>query len=558
MTKKIFRSICLVAMVVFAASLVLIMGVLYQYYAAAQVRQLRIETTLAANGVETGGLTYLENLDVGDCRLTWIASDGSVKFDNKASSSTMENHLERAEVQQALKEGVGESSRYSTTLTERQFYSARKLSDGSVIRLAESQLTWWSLTISMLQPILVVLLLAVGLSLYLASRLSKKIVQPLNELNLDDPDPRSVYEELAPLVTRLGSQQLQLKAQAAELAHRRDEFDAATRPMSEGILLLNDQGVILSINDAATRLLHISRYCVGKDLLLFNNSLSLQELLHAAGNGEHCQRIIQLGEADYQFSASPVLSNGKVSGIALMIFDITEREKAEQMRREFTANVSHELKTPLQSIYGSAELLTDGMVKEEDVPRFAGRILSESKRMIALVEDIIKLSRLDEGARDLPREETDLYTLARQTVQELTPVAQAADVTLELTGGPAALYGVPQLLSGIVFNLCDNAIKYNVPGGRVSVRVEDQETSIRLTVQDTGIGIPPDQQDRIFERFYRVDKSRSKEVGGTGLGLSIVKHAAKLHQATVDLHSVPDEGTTVIVTFPKKQEEEYI
>ena len=253
-----------------------------------------------------------------------------------------------------------------------------------------------------------------------------------------------------------------------------------------------------------------------------------------------------------------MLSNGKVSGIALMIFDITEREKAEQMRREFTANVSHELKTPLQSIYGSAELLTDGMVKEEDVPRFAGRILSESKRMIALVEDIIKLSRLDEGARDLPREETDLYTLARQTVQELTPVAQAADVTLELTGGPAALYGVPQLLSGIVFNLCDNAIKYNVPGGRVSVRVEDQETSIRLTVQDSGIGIPPDQQDRIFERFYRVDKSRSKEVGGTGLGLSIVKHAAKLHQATVDLHSVPDEGTTVIVTFPKKQEEEYI
>lgn len=558
MTKKIFRSICLVAMVVFAASLVLIMGVLYQYYSAAQVRQLRIETTLAANGVETGGLSYLENMDVGDCRLTWIASDGTVKFDNKASSAQMENHLEREEVKQALKEGVGESSRYSTTLTERQFYSARRLSDGSVIRLSESQLTWWSLGVSMLQPILVVLLLAVGLSLYLASRLSRKIVQPLNELNLDDPDPHSVYEELAPLVTRLGSQQLQLKAQAAELAHKRDEFDAATRPMSEGILLLNDQGVILSINDAATRLLHISRYCVGKDLLMFNNSLALQELLHAAGNGEHCQRVIKLGEADYQFSASPVLSNGKVSGIALMIFDITEREKAEQMRREFTANVSHELKTPLQSIYGSAELLTDGMVKPEDVPRFSGRILAESKRMIALVEDIIKLSRLDEGARELPREETDLYTLARQTVQELTPVAQAADVTLDITGESAILYGVPQLLSGVVFNLCDNAIKYNVPGGRVSVRVEYQDMAVRLTVQDTGIGIPPDQRDRIFERFYRVDKSRSKEVGGTGLGLSIVKHAAKLHHASIDLHSVPGEGTTVIVTFPKNQEEESI
>ena len=461
-------------------------------------------------------------------------------------------------MKQALKDGVGESSRYSTTLTERQYYCARKLADGSVIRLAASQLTWWSLTISILQPISLVLLLAVGLSLYLASRLSKKIVQPLNELNLDNPDPHAVYEELAPLVTRLGSQQLQLKAQATELAHKRDEFDAATRPMSEGILLLNNQGVILSINDAAIRLLHITRYCIGKDLLMFNNSMPLQELLHAAGTGEHCQRVVRLDEKDYQFSASPVVSNGEVSGIALMIFDITEREKAEQMRREFTANVSHELKTPLQSILGCAELLNSGMVKEGDVPRFSGRILAESKRMIALVEDIIKLSRLDEGARNLPREETDLYALAAQTVQDLTPVAQAADVTLELTGEPAPMTGVPQLISGIIFNLCDNAIKYNVPGGRVSVQVKNLDSAVRLTVRDTGIGIPPDQQDRIFERFYRVDKSRSKEVGGTGLGLSIVKHAAKLHDAEVDLHSVPGEGTTVLVTFPKKTEEDSI
>ena len=558
MTKKIFRSICLVAMIVFVSTLVLIMGVLYPYFSSAQIRQLRIETSLAAKGVESGGLTYLENMDLGECRITWIASDGTVKFDNKASSSTMENHLEREEVKQALKDGVGESSRYSTTLTEQQYYCARRLTDGSVIRLSESQLTWWSLTISILQPIFVVLLLAVGLSLYLASRLSKKIVQPLNELNLDNPDPHAVYEELAPLVTRLGSQQLQLKAQATELAHKRDEFDAATRPMSEGILLLNNQGVILSINDAAIRLLHITRYCIGKDLLMFNNSMPLQELLHAAGTGEHCQRVVRLDEKDYQFSASPVVSNGEVSGIALMIFDITEREKAEQMRREFTANVSHELKTPLQSILGCAELLNSGMVKEGDVPRFSGRILAESKRMIALVEDIIKLSRLDEGARDLPREETDLYALAAQTVQDLTPVAQAADVTLELTGEPAPMTGVPQLISGIIFNLCDNAIKYNVPGGRVSVQVKNLDSAVRLTVRDTGIGIPPDQQDRIFERFYRVDKSRSKEVGGTGLGLSIVKHAAKLHDAEVDLHSVPGEGTTVLVTFPKKTEEDLI
>lgn len=558
MTKKIFRSICLVAMIVFVSTLVLIMGVLYPYFSSAQIRQLRIETSLAAKGVESGGLTYLENMDLGECRITWIASDGTVKFDNKASSSTMENHLEREEVKQALKDGVGESSRYSTTLTEQQYYCARRLTDGSVIRLSESQLTWWSLTISILQPIFVVLLLAVGLSLYLASRLSKKIVQPLNELNLDNPDPHAVYEELAPLVTRLGSQQLQLKAQATELAHKRDEFDAATRPMSEGILLLNNQGVILSINDAAIRLLHITRYCIGKDLLMFNNSMPLQELLHAAGTGEHCQRVVRLDEKDYQFSASPVVSNGEVSGIALMIFDITEREKAEQMRREFTANVSHELKTPLQSILGCAELLNSGMVKEGDVPRFSGRILAESKRMIALVEDIIKLSRLDEGARDLPREETDLYALAAQTVQDLTPVAQAADVTLELTGEPAPMTGVPQLISGIIFNLCDNAIKYNVHGGRVSVQVKNLDSAVRLTVRDTGIGIPPDQQDRIFERFYRVDKSRSKEVGGTGLGLSIVKHAAKLHDAEVDLHSVPGEGTTVLVTFPKKTEEDSI
>ncbi len=552
MTKRIFRSICIVAIVVFLASLVLIMEVLYSYFSDRQMKSLKTETVLCASAVEKNGLDYLNTVPAGDYRITWISSDGTVLFDNKAKTEKMENHLERKEIREALADGAGESVRHSDTLMEKQLYFAQKLPDGTVLRLSESYLALWSLILSMLQPIIVVILIAVGLSLFLAYRLSRNIVKPLNDLDLDDPSPENVYEEITPFVNRIASQQQQLKMQKAELKQKQEEFDTATGYMNEGIILLSKNGAVLSINKAATKLLGISRYCVGKDLLLFNNSFEIQELLRIAGAGTRAEKIIPIEERDYQFNASPIINEDTVSGIALIIFDITEKEKAEEARREFTANVSHELKTPLQNISGSAELLAGGLVKEEDVPRFAEQIFGESKRMITLVEDIIKLSHLDEGAEDMQRQSVDLYELADLTVRNLTPVAEAAGVTLSLSGEKAVMEGIPQMLSGIIYNLCDNAIKYNRAGGSVNVDVKSTDEDAVLTISDTGIGIPLEAQDRIFERFYRVDKSRSKSVGGTGLGLSIVKHSVKLHGGEIELRSLVDKGTTIIITLPKE------
>lgn len=552
MTKRIFSSICFVAIAVFLASLVLIMGVLYSYFSDRQMKSLKTETTLCASAVEKDGLDYLNTVPNGDYRITWISADGTVLFDNKAKTDKMENHLEREEIREALATGEGESTRRSDTLMEKQLYSAQKLSDGTILRLSESYLAWWSLFLSMLQPIIIVIAIAIGLSLFLAYRVSRHIVKPLNELNLDEPNAESVYEEITPLVNRIASQQHQLKTQKAALKQKQEEFDTATGYMNEGIILLSESGAILSINHSATKLLGISRYCVGKDLLLFNNSFEIQELLRIAGAGNRTEKIIPIAERDYQFNASPIVNDNKVSGIALIIFDITEKEKAEEARREFTANVSHELKTPLQNISGSAELLSNGLVKAEDVPKFAEQIFGESKRMITLVEDIIKLSHLDEGAEDMQWQSVDLYELADLTVRNLSPVAEAADVKLSLSGGKAVMEGVPQMLSGIIYNLCDNAIKYNRAGGSVNVDVKSTDEDVVLTISDTGIGIPLEAQDRIFERFYRVDKSRSKSVGGTGLGLSIVKHSVKLHGGEIELRSVVDKGTTMIITLPKE------
>lgn len=551
MTKRIFHSICLVAIAVFLASLVLIMGVLYDYFSSQQMKSLKIETVLCASAVEKSGLDYLESVSDGDYRITWISADGTVLFDNKAKTDKMENHLEREEIKQALESGEGESVRRSDTLMKKQLYCAKRLSDGTVLRLSTSYLAVWSLILSMLQPIVVVIAIAVSLSLFLAYRLSKRVVKPLNELDLDNPAKNDVYEELAPLVDRIASQQHQLKLQKAELNRKQEEFDTATGYMNEGILLLSESGAVLSINKAATKLLGISRHCISKDLLLFNNSFEIQELLRIAKDGKRTEKIIPIGECDYQFNASPIISDGKVSGIALIIFDITEKEKAEEARREFTANVSHELKTPLQNISGSAELLSNGLVKPEDVPKFAEQIFGESRRMITLVEDIINLSHLDEGAEDMQRQTVDLYALADLTVRNLTPVAQAADVTLTLTGERTELQGIPQMLSAVIYNLCDNAIKYNCVGGNVNVEVKSTGSDVVLIISDTGIGIPPEAQERVFERFYRVDKSRSKSVGGTGLGLSIVKHSVKLHNGEIKIRSTVSKGTTVIILLPK-------
>ncbi len=551
MKKHIFRSICIATTAVFVASFVLILGVLYDYFSAVQMQGLKNEALIAASAVETGGKDYLNSIAQGEYRVTWIAPDGSVLFDNKADSAEMENHLEREEIKEALETGSGQSSRYSTTLTEKQLYCAQRLSDGSVLRLSSAHLSWWALIVSMLQPILIVIGIALVLSVVLAYRLSQRIVQPLNEIDLDTPDSRAAYEELTPLLDRLANQKKQLRLKENELKRKKEEFDAATENMREGIILLGETGNVLSINHAATRILKISRYCIGKDLLIFNNTFEIQELLRIAVSGEHAEKVIAIDGKEYQFNASPIVTEGKISGVALILFDITEKERAETARREFTANVSHELKTPLQNIAGSAELLANGLVKPEDVQGFASHIYSESKRMITLIEDIIQLSHLDENTHDYTFEKTDLYDLAGLTHRNLLPVAQSKGVTFSLIGESAEMQGIPGLLSEILYNLCDNAIKYNQSGGRVTMRVKDDPQAVILSVEDTGIGIPPEEQERIFERFYRVDKSRSKEVGGTGLGLSIVKHAAMIHGAAIEVTSRIGQGTAFTLTFPK-------
>ena len=549
MTKRIFRSIFTVAAIVLLAAFVLITGVLYEYFSNKQMDQLNMQTHLAAQGVETSGEGYFDGMDIDGCRITWIAADGTVLYDSQAEQSGMENHAGREEVSEALRTGHGESMRYSTTLMERQLYSADRLSDGTVVRISDMQHTPLTLILGMIQPVIIIALAALLLSLFLASRMSKRIVRPLNEMRLDDADRIDTYPELAPLTDKLRSQQRQLREQEAELRRRRDEFEAATGNMTEGLVLLNEQGSVLSINRSATQILSISRYCIGRDIRELSAAPQLREIVEKAFSGEHCEAHITLGGVSYRFYASPVTSGDRVTGVVLLMLDTTEKEKAEQLRREFSANVSHELKTPLHTISGCAELLANGIVKPGDVPHFLGQIQSESKRMIALIEDIIKLSHLDEGADDMQRDDVDLLAVARREADNLHQAAEDADVALTVSGESAVINGIPQLLDAIVHNLCENAIKYNRPGGFVHVNVRREGANALLTVEDNGIGIPPEQQERIFERFYRVDKSHSREVGGTGLGLSIVKHAAALHNAKISVTSVPGEGTTISVAF---------
>ncbi len=553
MTKRIFRSICLVAISVFLASGVLFMGVLYSYFSDVQREQLQMQAELAAQGVSDEGIAYFEGLEIGkDFRITWVNRDGTVLFDSISDSSEMENHLERKEIKQAFKVGSGESSRYSATLMERSLYYAVQLEDGTILRLSIAQNTILTLLLGMIQPICIIFAVALVLSLIFASRLSKKIVKPLNELNLDEPLKNDGYDEVAPLLRRIDEQQCQIRKQRHELYQKAKEFEVMTNGMTEGIVLLNKKQNILSMNPAARQVFGINKSCRGKEILSVNRNLELQSLISTAASGKHAEMVLNLGEKKYQLDASPVISQEQVSGTILLMLDVTEKEKAEQMRREFTANVSHELKTPLHTISGCAELMSNGIVKQEDILKFSKQIYTEAQRMIQLVEDIIKLSHLDEGAMDMKCEELDLYAMAENTIQLFLKEAEKSHIEMEVMGEKSVISGNRQMLQSIITNLCDNAIKYNRQYGSVKVTVKNEESQVKLIVSDTGIGIPKEHQDRIFERFYRVDKSHSKAIGGTGLGLSIVKHAAKAHGATINVQSVVNEGTTITITFSKE------
>ena len=551
MTKKIFRSTLLVAVCALLASLVLIMGCLYDYFAGLQSQALRDELTLAASGVSQGGENYLDTIGSNRYRLTWIAPDGTVLYDTQADASTMENHAAREEVQQALATGEGESSRYSQTLLEKTIYVARRMDDGSVLRICVSRQTLAVLLLGMVQPVLVILLAAVIFSALLAKRLSRRIVEPLNTIDLDHPLEAKAYDEIAPLLGRINRQHEQIDAQLRELQRKTDEFTHITQSMPEGLVLLDNKNAILSINPSASKLFSAQAGCVGQNFLTLDRSTDVSQAIDRARETGHSETRVELSGRIYQFDISRIESAGEKIGAVLLCFDITERETAEQARREFTANVSHELKTPLQGIIGSAELIENGMVKPEDMPRFIGHIRTEAQRLVALIADIIRLSQLDEGV-EMPKENVELLSLAGEVAEDLRAAADKASVTITTDGQSSIVFGVRRLLYEMLYNLCDNAIKYNRPGGSVRIHVENREQEAAISVLDTGIGIAPEHQSRIFERFYRVDKSHSKASGGTGLGLSIVKHAAMYHGGKVALESEPGRGTEIRVTLPKE------
>ena len=549
MTKKIFQSILLVAGCVLLASLLIIMGFLYDYFGGVEENQLRDELSLAAAAVEDGGTDYLSRLTADRCRLTWIAADGSVLYDTKTNAESLENHASRAEVSQALATGTGESTRYSSTLMEKTMYYAQRLDDGTVLRISISRATVGMIAVGMIQPLLIVLIVALILSGLLARRLSRRIVDPLNSLDLEHPLDNDAYEELSPLLKRIHRQHVEIQMQLRELREKTDEFTQITGSMREGLVLLDEHGSILSISAAAQALFGADAQCVGRDFLTIERSHESSAAIQAAAADGHSEVRAERAGRVYQFDISRITSDGKFLGTVILAFDITEQEFAERNRREFTANVSHELKTPLQGIIGSAELIENGMVKPEDLPRFVGHIHAEAARLVTLIDDIIRLSQLDEGDA-MPTEPVDLLAVSQEAAENLHDAAAARNVTVSVTGQPAVLPGVRRLIYEIVYNLCDNAIKYNRDGGRVDVTVAADAGGSSITVADTGIGIAPEHQARVFERFYRVDKSHSKASGGTGLGLSIVKHAVQYHHGRIELESTPGTGTTIRVVFP--------
>jgi len=552
MTKKIFHSILLVAGAVLLASLFVITGALYEYFGIIQKKQLKDELGLAAVSVEQQGGDFLKRLSPDRYRITWINTEGNVIYDTRTDAESLENHADRTEIKQALKDGYGESIRYSSTLLEKTIYCAQRLTDGSVLRISVSRATIGVLMLGILQPILIVLIVALVLSGMLAKRLSKRIVEPLNSLDLEHPLDNDSYEELSPLLNRINRQHNQITAQMRELKKRTDQFAQITASMNEGLVLLDNRGCILSINPAAIEIFGTEPSCVGQDFLSVDRSHDMSVAIQAALKDGHNEIHASRKGLIYQFDISRIAADGETTGVVILAFDITEKETAEQNRREFTANVSHELKTPLQGIIGSAELIENGMVKPEDMSRFVGHIRLEAQRLVTLIGDIIRLSQLDEGG-DMPRENVDLLSVASAAADDLLPSADGQGISIAVEGSPANVYGVKRLLYEIVYNLCDNAIKYNRQGGSVKIRTVSEGGFSSVTVSDTGIGIAPEYQNRIFERFFRVDKSHSKSSGGTGLGLSIVKHAVQYHHGKIELTSAPGKGTSITVSFPAIQ-----
>lgn len=550
MIKKIFRSTFFATLGVLLVTLFMVVGLLYGYFTQVQKEQLQTETALAAQGVSLEGQDYFNELKMSNVRITWVDNQGKVLYDNESDAQIMDNHANREEIKEALKDGYGESVRYSKTLTTQSLYSAQRLDNGTVIRLSVTRHSILVLLFRMFQPLVLILVLAFLLSLWLSHSIAKSIVLPLNQLDLDHPLENDAYEEISPLLRRIARHQKEVTEREVVIEQRQSEFDTIISKIKEGMILLDNNCRIISINQAAQDILQTDQTCLGKDMLQILRNLSLNNWLEKGLQGRKQEGILQLDDAHYKVMVRPIQSEDKVTGLAILFFDVTEQLQAEQLRREFTANVSHELKTPLHLISGYSEMLASDVVAQKDVPQFAEKIHSESQRMIQLVEDIIKLSHLDES-EELAMEPVNLYQISEEVLDSLSAKANERHINLHLLGEPAYITGNHALIHSLIYNLCDNAIIYNRDKGDVTVNVTSNKDNIVLTVQDTGVGIAKDEQERIFERFYRVDKSRSKKLGGTGLGLSIVKHAVNQHHADIKVESQLGLGTKMTVTFYK-------
>lgn len=560
MKRKIFLSVFLLLMIMILLSSAVIVVVLYGNVIDQNKDNLKSFAEAISGPCELHGSDFLEEITLTDTRITWIAADGSVRYDNRADAGEMENHSEREEIKEAIESGVGESDRYSDTLMERTFYFAQRLSDGSVLRVAKSYSSIFPYLLYAFLTAAGFLLVAAVLSIAAAKALSASIAGPINRIKLNTPEKlASPYRELAPLVDRISTLQRQIKEQMQNLKRKQEEFQAITENMSEGFLVIGRQGEVVSYNSSALSLFAVNPDSKGVIYAAnFDDSPDFQSVVSRSLAGYHTEMTIPRGQRYYQLIANPIEDGAKTVGAVLLVLDVTEKEEGEKLRREFTANVSHELKTPLTSISATAEVLRSGLIEGKDIQHFAGNIYTESKRLIALVNDIIKLSRLDEGSANpaFAKEQVSLSKIINIVVKRLSVAAQEKHLTVTVTADDSTVYGCAPILEDMVYNLCDNAIKYNKVNGYVAISLSRMEDEVALSVKDGGIGIPHDEIPRIFERFYRVDKSHSNEVGGTGLGLSIVKHAALLHGAEIRVVSEPNLGTEFVVTFKNQQRNE--
>lgn len=551
LSKKIFKYIMLVSFMVTVLGLAFVIGILSHSFQHQLMNELKKEAVYISRGVEAAGTDYLEQLNNIDSRVTYVDESGKVLYDNEADVESMGNHGHRKEIREAELNGEGEDERMSSTLSEKTIYYAIRLDNGNVLRVSGTQDSALALVWQLVPSLLGVLFLILVLSAVFASRLSGRVVEPLNNLDLEHPEEINVYEEVEPLISKIYRQNRQIRLQLEAARRQQKEFSIITENMQEGLLVIDRYTMVLSVNSSVGKLLKVNEVRTGESVYLLNRSEEFRGVVEQVLEGNHEDKILRLDGSDIQVIANPVTRENKTEGAVILLVDVTEKVEREQLRREFSANVSHELKTPLTSISGFAEIMQDGFVKDEDVKVFAGRIYKEAQRLIRLVGDVIRISRLDEGGLPYQWEELDLYSMVHDIFSTLHEAAGKQEVHMYMEGGSTVLETVPTIMEEVLYNVCDNAIKYNHQSGEVFVRLKDEGDVVRVNVRDTGIGIPKEDQERIFERFYRVDKSHSKEIGGTGLGLSIVKHGVKTLNGRLWLNSEPGQGTEIIMEFPK-------